>query len=467
MNFHVAARKIALTGCAAAVLLCSVHASGAADTTVGAAVIQSDSLTVESLGTEDEAGTEEAAIVSLETGAAANEGTEEGTESAEETCISVTEQVDVSGLTAGVTTVTTKAVTPTVTLTAGIASSLNDFDSGEVYIVAQEKIKVAAALEEERRKAEEAARIAAEEAAAAEKAANLEEWGYENLGIVSSETTLDIRESASEDSTVIGKIANHAACEIVSEEDGWTQIISGEVEGYIASEYLLTGDEAYEVAVEEAQLIATVTTSSRLHVRADASTSSSILTNVREGEELTVLEEVSEEWLYIEIDNTKGYVCSKYVAVSEKLDTAQAVSVASSYTSLSTYDIGSIAGTVSDTRYSLVETALQYVGNPYVWGGTSLTNGVDCSGFTMKIFAMYGISLPHSSKAQPSYGTKIDISEARPGDLFFYGNGSTINHVAIYIGNGMIVHASTSKTGIKISNALYRDPICVVSYFND
>ncbi|MCC8167887.1 MAG: NlpC/P60 family protein [Clostridiales bacterium] len=442
-------------GCAAAVTICSAGVPGIDDNRVWASVIATDSLSEADEAAEAVESTEDtAAVVSLETVVSTE------CDSEDEAYVPAAEQVDVSGITAGVTSLITKTVTPTVTLTAGVASSLNDFDSGEVYIVAQEKIKVAAALEEEER-------IAREEAEAAEKAANLAEWGYENLGIAVSESTLNVRDSASTSGDVVGKLPYHAACEIVSIEDGWAQIISGDVEGYVAAEYLLTGDEAYEAALEEAWLVATVTTSSRLRVRSAPSTDASILTNVRQGEELTVLEDETDGWVYVELDNTTGYVCADYVDVSEKLETAQAVSSAKAYTSVSTYDIGSIAGTVSETRYSLVETALQYVGNPYVWGGTSLTNGVDCSGFTMKIFAMYGISLPHSSKAQPSYGKKIDISEARPGDLFFYGDGSTINHVAIYIGNGKIVHASSSKTGIKISNALYRDPICVVSYFND
>ena len=82
----------------------------------------------------------------------------------------------------------------------------------------------------------------------------------------------------------------------------------------------------------------------------------------------------------------------------------------------------------------------------------------------MKVYAKFGVTLPHSSKAQPSYGTKIKASEAQPGDLFFYGSGSSIGHVAIYIGGGRVVHASNARDGIKISNAFYRSPICVVSY---
>ena len=109
----------------------------------------------------------------------------------------------------------------------------------------------------------------------------------------------------------------------------------------------------------------------------------------------------------------------------------------------------------------------QVVGYPYVWGGTSLTRGADCSGFVMSVFANYGISLPHSSGAQSNCGTKISASEAQPGDLFFYGNGSRINHVAIYIGNGQVVHASSPKSGIKISGAYYRTPVKVVRVINN
>lgn len=121
----------------------------------------------------------------------------------------------------------------------------------------------------------------------------------------------------------------------------------------------------------------------------------------------------------------------------------------------------------SATRTAMVAYAKQFLGNPYVYGGTSLTEGADCSGFTMRIYEKYGIYLPHSSSAQSGYGTRIDPSEAKPGDLFFYGNGGGINHVAMYIGNGQVVHASSARTGIKISNAFYRTPICVTRLISD
>ena len=100
--------------------------------------------------------------------------------------------------------------------------------------------------------------------------------------------------------------------------------------------------------------------------------------------------------------------------------------------------------------------ACQFVGNPYVPGGTSLTEGADCSGFTMAVYNNFGLSLPRSSYAQAGYGREVSYSEAQPGDIIYYGG-----HVGIYIGNGLIVHASTQATGIKISNALYMSIITV------
>jgi cell wall-associated NlpC family hydrolase len=123
---------------------------------------------------------------------------------------------------------------------------------------------------------------------------------------------------------------------------------------------------------------------------------------------------------------------------------------------------------VTDVRVDLCEYAKQFIGNPYVWGGTSLTKGADCSGFVMSVFKNFGIKLSHSSKAQAGEGTKIALSDLKPGDLVFYGNKSgSINHVAIYIGNGQVVHASSPKTGIKTSKYNYRTPVKAVRVIND
>lgn len=276
--------------------------------------------------------------------------------------------------------------------------------------------------------------------------------GYKNLGIANiKEGNLNIREEATTDSKVAGKMTKHNACEILGEEDGWLKVKSGRVDGYVKAEYILTGDAALEVAEKEIVTVATVTGTATLRVREEASTDSATLALVGEGESLVVQEE-RDGWYYVEVDDEKGYISGEFVEISLKLPTAQTIKEL-------TKDDG-----FSDVRMQLVQYALQFVGNRYVWGGTSLTNGVDCSGFTMQVYAHFGIGLPHHSGSQPGYGTRINASEARPGDLFFYGSGSRIGHVAIYIGNGQIVHASNERTGIKVSNAYYRTPICVVSY---
>lgn len=123
----------------------------------------------------------------------------------------------------------------------------------------------------------------------------------------------------------------------------------------------------------------------------------------------------------------------------------------------------SAAPAASSTGQAVADYACQFVGNPYVWGGTSLTGGADCSGFTMSVYANFGVSLPHSAAAQSGYGTRVSLDSLAPGDLLFYDHGTgSIEHVGIYIGGGSIVHASTSKSGIKASGAFYSTPVCAV-----
>ena len=191
-----------------------------------------------------------------------------------------------------------------------------------------------------------------------------------------------------------------------------------------------------------------------LNVRGQPDTESAILTQVASGEEMDYLETL-DGWIKVAVDADEAYVSAEYVTVEEKLDTAITM------TEL-LYGQG-----VSDVRVDLVEYAKQFVGNRYVWGGTSLTKGADCSGYVLSIFKKYGVSLPHSSVAQAGYGTTIKVSEAQPGDLIFYSNGRSINHVAIYIGGGQVIHASNPKTGIRISNVTYRSPVKAVRILHD
>ena len=278
-------------------------------------------------------------------------------------------------------------------------------------------------------------------------------YGYTNLGLAVVDGNLNVRKKASTSSSVVGKLTNYAACEILEELDGWYKITSGNVEGYVSSEYVITGEEALIIAQIEARNIATVTTDA-LRVRSAPTTDSKKLSTISKGEELVVLE-VLDGWVRVEFDGyEEAYISTDYVTVEMKLKTGNTMDELR-------YDSG-----VSKTRIDLVNYALQFVGTRYVWGGNSLTKGVDCSGFTKQIYKKFGITLPRTSYTQPKVGKKIKASQAQPGDLFFYGDSSGINHVAIYIGNGKIVHASNPSDGVKISNAYYRTPKCVVSYLD-
>ena len=292
--------------------------------------------------------------------------------------------------------------------------------------------------------------LGADVTASGEEAIDCTYFGYENMGIaVLDGGNLNVREEASTDATLVGKMTDGAACEILSEEDGWYYITSGNVTGYVSADYIVTGEEAVAIALEEYDLYATVLENG-LRVRAEANTDSDIIYLVSEGEKFVVTDQL-DEWVEIQVDDELVYVYAEYVSIAEELPTAMTMSEVR-------YGTG-----VSQDRCDLCNYALEFVGNPYVWGGTSLTNGCDCSGFVLSIFEQWGIYLPHYSAEQSTYGTQISASEAQPGDLFFYGSGSTISHVGIYIGNGQIVHAASESVGIIVSSAYYKTPICVVS----
>ena len=243
--------------------------------------------------------------------------------------------------------------------------------------------------------------------------------------------------------------------------DGWYKIRSGNITGYVSSDYILTGDEARMAAMDHAELMAVVSTDG-LRVRTEPSTDAKIWTQISSNERYRVVDQL-DGWVQIEFDEgsdseegeelTAAYVSSEYVDVRYALAEAIKFSPAEENASL---------------RNQIVNYAMQFLGNPYVWGGTSLTNGADCSGFTMSVMAHFGISLPHYSGSQAQKGTRITSSQMRPGDLIFYANsGGTINHVAMYIGNGQIIHAASRRSGIKLSTWNYRSPVRIVDVIGD
>lgn len=277
-------------------------------------------------------------------------------------------------------------------------------------------------------------------------------WGYTNLGIAHVDNHLNIRQEPNENGKLIGKLPKDAACEILEiDENGWAHIKSGKVDGYCSTEFLYLGDAAIARGQEVASMIAVVNTQT-LKVRGEPNTESIVITLIPQEEELEVVEIMDNGWIKFLLDDEEAYVSGDYVDVEERLEKAVTL------TELK-YGQG-----VSDVRVDMVQYAKQFVGNPYVWGGVSLTNGTDCSGFTMSIYKKYGISLPHHAASQAQLGTKIDISSAQPGDLIFYAKNGSINHVAMYIGNGQVIHASSPKTGIKISIWNYRTPACIRRY---
>lgn len=282
------------------------------------------------------------------------------------------------------------------------------------------------------------------------EAENMELFGYKNLGIANVENNLNIRKGASESASLVGKMPKDSACEIVEQEGDWTKIKSGKVEGYVKTEFLFTGSAARIKAME---LISTyaVVHADALRVRLEPNTEASIYTQVAQGEMLEYVKTLDNGWVEIMLDDETVYVAGEYVELEEQLSTAVTLSEL-------LYGAG-----VSDIRVSICEYAKQFLGNRYVFGGTSLTKGTDCSGFTMRVFEKFGIRIPRNSRSQAGVGTKIKAVDAKPGDLFFYGGkGGYINHVALYIGGGQVIHASSPKTGIRISNCNYRTPVKVV-----
>lgn len=279
---------------------------------------------------------------------------------------------------------------------------------------------------------------------------------YDRPGVSNVSNYLNIRAGAGENEKIIGKLPSYAGCEILEDANGWYKISSGGITGYVKSDYILTGDEAKQAAMNHAELMAIVH-ADRLNARTEPSTDAKIWTQISENERYHVAEQL-DGWVKIEFDESgegdgddeisAAYVSSEFVEVRYALSEAIKFSPTEESASL---------------RSRIVNYAMKFLGNPYVWGGTSLTKGADCSGFTMSVMKNFGISLPHYSGSQAKSGKRIKSSEMRPGDLVFYGNSrGKINHVAMYIGNGQVINAASRRSGIKISTWNYRTPICIV-----
>ncbi len=284
-----------------------------------------------------------------------------------------------------------------------------------------------------------------------------------NLAFADVDDYVNIRKNPDEESEILGKLYKDSAATLLKEDGDWCKVKSGTVTGYIKSEFLVTGKEAQILSDKVGKTIATVTVKA-LRVRTQASTASKIITLITKGDSYVVTKE-KKDWVKIKVSNDiSGYVASDYVKLSKKYEEAVSVKEEKTIQSMMVSTNADVSEKTPSLRDKLVSYAIQFEGNPYRWGGTSLTNGADCSGFTQSIFKKFGINIPRTSKEQAASGRRVDLDEIRPGDLIFYRKNGSINHVALYIGNGKVISAKSPSEGIMIKKYNYRTPYKAVSY---
>ena len=270
---------------------------------------------------------------------------------------------------------------------------------------------------------------------------------FQKLAISIAKDFVYVRKSASTGCKAIGKLHRGSAGTILGKKGAWVKISSGSLKGYVKKEYIATGADAEKLAEKYGTKYAVLKKgTSVLNVREEKNTSSDIVTQLPEGKRYTVKSE-NADWCKVKVKGKSGYVAKEYVHTKYSFKEAKSLKKKTKET------VRSYAS--ENKAESLISYAKQFIGNKYVWGGTSLTNGTDCSGFTLRVFQKFGYSLPRTSAEQAGCGSSVKLSELKPGDLVFYKRGGRVHHVAIYIGGGQIVHAAGAKWGIITSNMNY------------
>ena len=293
-----------------------------------------------------------------------------------------------------------------------------------------------------------------------------EEGEYLNMAFSDTGDYTYIRSAPDEDSDWVGKLYKDSAAQVLEYLDGWTKIRSGSAEGYVPADTLITGNEAQEHAKEYENNKVTVT-ASVLNVRDGQGTDANILTQIEMDEQYQVTGEAVDGWYPVKVGDIDGWVSGNYVTqetsysygetqeeeepriAEEKAEEERKEQEAARQEAAEASVLNDSTGV---SGQAVIDYACQFVGNPYVWGGTSLTNGADCSGFVQSVYAYFGISLPRTTYDMVNSGYAVSYDEAQPGDLILYGDCS---HVGLYMGDGNIVNALNSEKGICICSATY------------
>ena len=320
---------------------------------------------------------------------------------------------------------------------------------------------------------------------------------YKNMAVSQVNDYINIRKKPNENAELLGKLHSNSVATVIRKKGDWYKIKSGSVIGYVKGDYVVVGDE--DLIKSVGVQIAKVNTTT-LKVRSKASKKADVVTLVPDGEELTVasMKSFKDGWVKVAVDDGKGYVSTDYVDITREYTYAEsraeeearlaieqariAAEEAAAERAQAESQTGSSSGTgsssstgtgsssastdsapvsTSSSGQAVINYASQFLGNPYVYGGSSLTGGTDCSGFVMSVYAHFGVSLPHSSSALRSVGYGVSYSSMQPGDILCYDG-----HVAIYAGGNTVIHASNPADGIKYTSpANYRPVIAVRRIF--
>lgn|GEM_PF-1272978 len=300
----------------------------------------------------------------------------------------------------------------------------------------------------------------------------------ENAAIAKVEEYCNIRSAAGTNSSIVGIFTKNSMCEVIGTSNGWAHIKSGKVDGYIKTDYLYMGSEGKKKAEDVAELVVTLNADAvNIRKTPDTSTRSNIIMKVSKGEKLNVIESgvlskndsAAQVWVKVEIDSSDssssanyGYISKQYVDLTYSWKTATPVDEIEFDPNCKTTDI----------RRAIVTEAKKHIGLKYVWGGNSLTTGADCSGFVLACYRSAGLSTSKMDRtsagmAAASLGKTVKAENIQPGDLVFYGDSSGhVDHVAMYIGDGMIIHESGHIVGCKISELNYRKVLKIKNYID-